>query len=113
MSELTNKELASALLQIYTESDSMWARKRLELAAERLEAMPDTGSLDVINSLLDYAWKQTCTHEETHRAGFLWEICDSCGCKWADDEGGRPEFETPKAIMDAEVYLAKIRDSEK
>jgi len=41
MKKLTNKELASALLQLYTESDSMWARKRLELAAERLEAMPD------------------------------------------------------------------------
>lgn len=49
MSELTNKELASALLQIYTESDSMWARKRLELAAERLAQYPDMHHTEATN----------------------------------------------------------------
>lgn len=41
--KISNKELAGSLLQIYTESDSLWTKKRLELAAERLEAMPDVG----------------------------------------------------------------------
>ncbi len=38
--QISNNDLASALLQIYTESDSLWARRRLELAAERLSSMP-------------------------------------------------------------------------
>ena len=50
--------------------------------------------------------RQTCTHEETHRGGFVWEICDSCGAKWADDEGGKPEFKWPKVVERAHAMLA-------
>lgn len=31
---------------------------------------------------------QTCEHEDTHRGGAIWTICDQCGKQWADDEGG-------------------------
>jgi hypothetical protein len=29
-----------------------------------------------------------CPHEERHRGGVIWEICDACGAQWADDRGG-------------------------
>lgn len=48
----------------------------------------------------------TCQHEETHRGGFLWEICDSCGAKWADDEGGKPEWKDPVEWTEARAALA-------
>lgn len=49
----------------------------------------------------------TCQHEETHRGGFLWEICDSCGAKWADDEGGKPEWKDPPEWVEARLALEK------
>lgn len=55
--------------------------------------------------------RQTCTHEETHRGGFVWEICDSCGAKWADDEGGKPEFKWPKVVERAHAMLAKAPEA--
>ena len=62
------------------------------------------------NDLLREIERQTCTHEETHRGGFLWEICDSCGAKWADDEGGKPEFKWSKAVERAHAMLAAQED---
>jgi hypothetical protein len=47
----------------------------------------------------------TCAHEETHRGGVLWEICDSCGMKWADDEGGKPKFQEAACVTDARNIL--------
>lgn len=32
--------------------------------------------------------KHICRHESRHRGGVIWEICDFCGAKWADDKGG-------------------------
>ena len=55
--------------------------------------------------------RQTCAHEETHRGGFLWEICDSCGAKWADDEGGKPEFKWPKVVEKARAMLEATTES--
>ena len=44
-------------------------------------------------------------HENTHRGGAIWTICDDCGQKWADDEGGMPGFAVPAAIQNAEALL--------
>lgn len=55
--------------------------------------------------MLRWARQNTCHHEETHRGGVLWEICDLCGAKWADDEGGKPEWEDPKVWQEAEELL--------
>lgn len=35
--------------------------------------------------------KHICRHESRHRGGVIWEICDLCGAKWADDCGGFEE----------------------
>lgn len=55
----------------------------------------------MVKPLLRYAENNTCDHTETYRGGAIWEICSSCGAKWADDEGGRPEWQETKEITDA------------
>lgn len=59
---------------------------------------------EAFSALLAYAEDQICTHEETRRGG-IWEICDYCGAKWADDEGGKPPFEWPEEIQKARALL--------
>lgn len=60
---------------------------------------------EVIRKLLNHIYANTCTHDETYRGGILWEICSQCGAKWADDEGGKPDFEYPQCVKDAEQIL--------
>lgn len=74
------------------EEVSIWKKRALE--AE-----------DMNRKLIAEIERQTCAHEETHRGGFLWEICDSCGAKWADDEGGKPEFKWPKVVEKARAMI--------
>ena len=57
--------------------------------------------------LLRHVHQSTCTHEETFRGGTIWEICSMCGAKWADDEGGKPEFVYPNCVLVAERLLDK------
>lgn len=63
-------------------------------------------ALDLLRGLVSEVERKTCCHEETHRGGAIWEICDSCGAKWADDEGGKPEFEWPESVEKAREFLA-------
>lgn len=62
-----------------------------------------------LEDLLKYADMNTCRHEETHRGGTLWTICDQCGQKWADDEGGMPAFKEPQALKSARKVLEDVR----
>ena len=61
---------------------------------------------EALTQLLSYAERQICAHDNTHRGGAIWEICDDCGAKWADDEGGKPEFKWPNEIEAARAALA-------
>lgn len=82
---------------------------QIKLLRERDEARGQIVQLySVLNRLVSFADNQICRHEETHRGGLIWEICDFCGAKWADDEGGKPEFVEPKEISDAYRALGKI-----
>ncbi len=63
-------------------------------------------ALDLLHGLVREVERKTCCHEETHRGGAIWEICDSCGAKWADDEGGKPEFAWPESVEKAREFLA-------
>lgn len=65
-----------------------------------------------LRSVLEYAEQATCLHEETHRGGAIWEICDYCGAKWADDEGGKPAsvHEYPKVLTDARDFLHSLQN---
>ena len=58
-----------------------------------------------LKNLLDRDERYTCQHEETHRGGFLWEICDCCGAKWADDMGGKTEWKDPPEWVAARAAL--------
>ena len=60
---------------------------------------------EALKNLLSFASRYICSHDETHRGGAIWEICDQCGAKWADDEGGKPEFKWPKEIINAQDLL--------
>lgn len=61
--------------------------------------------------VLEYAERQTCTHEETYRGGAIWEICYICGKKWADDEGGKPDdaHDLPQVLTDARDFLNSLQ----
>lgn len=63
---------------------------------------------EIIDALVGHIERNTCLHEETHRGGTIWEICNSCGAKWADDRGGKPEFRWPSYIDDARTLLNKL-----
>jgi hypothetical protein len=65
--------------------------------------------VEALEKLLFRDEKNTCTHEETHRGGFIWEICDHCGAKWADDEGGKPEWIDPPEWEKARKAIAKAK----
>ncbi len=66
-------------------------------------------ALDALEKITQFAEAQICMHEETHRGGVLWEICDQCGAKWADDEGGKPEFKWPEETDAARAMIDAIR----
>lgn len=81
-------------------------------AAGLASTTAQTEAVQKLVDLLRWAEIQVCSHEETHRGGVLWEICDSCGAKWADDEGGKPEFQWPAEIEAAQAFLAAHRESQ-
>jgi len=41
-----------------------------------------------LGDMLNYYDRNACQHEDVYRGGAIWTICESCGKKWADDEGG-------------------------
>jgi hypothetical protein len=61
---------------------------------------------EALRDALDEFDRNTCLHEETHRAGAQWTICNSCGMKWADDEGGPKPYVDPPKIAAARAVLA-------
>ncbi len=61
----------------------------------------------LIRDLISEIDRNICRHEDTHRGGFLWTICDACGRKWADDEGGMPEYKEPECVTRAYEILDK------
>lgn len=60
----------------------------------------------LLRDLLGHVDRNTCVHENTHRGGVIWTICDDCGMKWADDRGGfkphkdAPEVAAARAALD-------------
>ena len=58
-----------------------------------------------LKALLAYSERRICTHDETYRGGVIWEICESCGKKWADDKGGKPVFKYPNEILFARKII--------
>lgn len=65
---------------------------------------------NALRALLDRDMRNTCQHENTHRGGVLWEICDDCGGEWADDRGGKPAWKDPPEWDMARAALALLGD---
>ena len=63
-----------------------------------------------VPALISLASRQVCSHDETYRGGTIWEICSMCGAKWADDEGGKPDFVEPAEITAAEIAYREYRE---
>lgn len=64
---------------------------------------------NALSSLNRFASQQICEHTETYRGGTMLEICRQCGAKWADDEGGKPNFVEPVVITNAIAALEAWR----
>ena len=80
------------------------------LAAQPAPSVP-VGVDGLVRDLVCEIERNTCMHEETHRGGVLWEICDLCGAKWADDRGGRPEFQWPDCVERAHEWLTQQQEN--
>lgn len=78
--------------------------KREQRTAARLAAAEQMAQ--ALRDLLKRDQRNTCQHEETHRGGAIWEICDMCGEKWADDRGGKPKWRDPKEWDSADNALS-------
>lgn len=65
--------------------------------------------LDALEKAVDHIERNKCQHEDTYRGGAIWEICRECGAKWADDDGGKPEFKWPEYVEQARALIAKHR----
>jgi hypothetical protein len=68
--------------------------------------------LDALRAVLYRDEATTCQHESTHRGGSIWEICDECGAKWADDEGGKPAWTDPPEWVKARTAITEAESSE-
>jgi hypothetical protein len=87
---------------------STYAKGLLKAATPKPESM----TVWLVRDLLKHIEQNTCTHEETHRGGAIWEICNACGSMWADDKGGKPEFVWPDVVERAREYIAHHRITE-
>ena len=83
------------------------ALQRLTEAGEIQAALERIAGLEAaLRDLLSYVERNECQHEDTHRGGAIWTICDGCGMKWADDKGGFRPYAESKPITDARAALA-------
>lgn len=61
---------------------------------------------EALEKARDWIDAQGCRHESTHRGGAIWTICDDCGTKWADDEGGFQPYRPPAILKVIDAALA-------
>ncbi|HQS22751.1 hypothetical protein [Acidovorax sp.] len=94
------RDFAAAVLAI-----AKWGQP----AQAQADSVQEDAALQLIADLVRHIDRETCTHEETHRGGAIWEICNSCGSMWADDKGGKPEFKWPDCVEKARAFLDAAR----
>lgn len=87
-----------------------WAANRIRVGEQQSAEIARLR--DVAQGLLNEIDQNTCMHEDTHRAGFIWTICDQCGRKWADDEGGfKQHVDSPIVEAAREALSAQVEKS--
>jgi hypothetical protein len=97
---LANAALVAEAFNVHTET----GRTPRQLADERDEL------LAALKSLASFTDGNICRHETTHRGGIIWEICDGCGARWADDRGGKSDACNPASLTAALAIIAKVED---
>jgi len=66
------------------------------------------GAEAIIRALLDHVDRDTCQHDNLKRGGVQWTICEDCGRKWADDQGGFKPYVDPQPVAAARLYLSAL-----
>lgn len=87
--EAQNSEEALEAASDIAQNAAAWGRREVaprEITSEEVNQVV----LSALRDALAYIERNHCEHEETHRGGAIWEICDGCGEAWADDKGGKP-----------------------
>ena len=103
----TAEQLASELSVFATWRDDYTGTLARSAAELRRLTAENAALRGALGKLIDYSTGQLCTHDDTYRGGAIWEVCRQCGAKWADDEGGRPEWDEPKQIKAARAAMQK------
>lgn len=88
-------------------ANQIWNESGTKVLSEKI--ISDVNAVEVMQEALNEIERNTCSHEETHRGGVIWEICDQCGAKWADDEGGKPEFVELKIVTKLKDCIKKMQ----
>lgn len=90
--------------------------RAMQAEIEQLRAArpsPDAGLVEALRKLLGYAERNECVHEETHREGVIWTVCDGCGKRGADDMGGFKPYQEPTEIAGARDAIARAEQARK
>lgn len=96
------KNAVALVLEGWTLPDGV--RKILETAY--FQEPSTTKTLELLKKAELEIDKHICTHEETHRGGAIWEICDSCNAKWTNNENNKPEFKPNKVSEEIREFLS-------
>jgi hypothetical protein len=67
---------------------------------------------NALKKLIIYTESNECQHDETHRGGVIWTICDGCGRKWSDDRNPFTPYRCPDALAQAIEALATTTQAE-
>lgn len=105
----TSEETRQALVAIGVQHGAK--PERAASLGLRISALHHGRLVEMTKQLISELEKNTCLHEETYRGGVIWEICHSCGSKWADDEGGKPDAVEPRALIEARLLLREIEEA--
>lgn len=88
--------------------------KRLSDLATKMSVIVDKAEAESANlrtllaNLVDHVDTITCRHDNTHRGGSIWTICDDCDAKWADDRGGFVPYSDDPALAAARIALESV-----
>ena len=100
-------DLAAEVLRLTAERDAIVAANQALVTENARRVKREEDARGVVRALLKRDEINTCQHENTHRGGFLWEICEDCGGKWADDMGGKPTWKDPAEWIAARAFLER------
>ena len=90
-----------------------WVATETELVISSGVSIKDPLAKEAAESLeyaLNELGKTVCLHEETHRAGAIWTICDQCERKWADDRNPFTPYREPPELTQAYSTLTKLKE---